>query len=244
MRVKWENGGHSETRSLKLGGNTIVYPLRQFTASIPLGHFFKRYRRYFAGLPFAAERAITRFADGLHRRARRFQIFARIEFVRIFTKETPDRRRARQPQIRVDIHFTHAMPNALLNLFHGYAIGLLNFDAPCDVPIAIASASHCVFCTKSAAYSGSVSNCSRRIAPSAPWPSSLSPGIVSSEPRQPSSASTVTPIACAKPATCCVTSTLYTYEATVFPSSRSEPSIITLLKPLRIAVKHTAGDWP
>src|SRR5260363_182793 len=72
----------------------------------------------------------------------------------------------------------------------------------------------------------------------------LSPRIVSSEPRQPSSASTVTPIACAKPATCCVTSTLYTYEATVFPSSRSEPSIITLLKPLRIAVKHTAGDWP
>src|SRR5260363_200171 len=120
MRVKWENGGHSETRSLKLGGNTLVYPLRQFTASIPLGHFFKRYRRYFAGLPFA---------DGLHRRARRFQIFARIEFVRIFTKETPDRRRARQPQIRVDIHFTHAMPNALLNLFHGYAIGLLNFAA-------------------------------------------------------------------------------------------------------------------
>jgi len=38
---------------------------------------------------------------------------------------------------------------------------LVNLYAPCDVPIAIASASHWVFFTKSAACSTSVSNCSR-----------------------------------------------------------------------------------
>ncbi len=66
-----------------------------------------------------------------------------------------------------------------------------NLYAPCDVPIAMASASSCVRFTKWAAWSGSVSSISRVITPSAPWPSSLSPIIVSSEPRQPSSPSTV-----------------------------------------------------
>src|SRR5471032_1935249 len=62
--------------------------------------------------------------------------------------------------------------------------------------MAIASASHWVRCTKSAACATSVSNCSRVMVPSAPWPSSLSPFMVSSEPSTPSSASTVTPMAC------------------------------------------------
>ena len=74
--------------------------------------------------------------------------------------------------------------------------------------MAIASASSCVFLTKSAAWSGSVSSISRVIVASVPWPSSLSPFIVSSEPRQPSSPSTVTPIACAISTTLRVTSTL------------------------------------
>ena len=89
-------------------------------------------------------------------------------------------------------------------------VGLrVNLYAPCDVPMAMASASSCVALTKSAAWSGSVSSISRVIVPSAPWPSSLSPFIVSSEPRQPSSPSTVTPIACAMPTTFFVTSMLY-----------------------------------
>ncbi len=120
----------------------------------------------------------------------------------------------------------------------------VNLYAPCDVPIAIASASHCVSVTKSAACSTSVSSCSRVIVPSAPWPSSLSPFIVSNEPSTPSSASTVTPIECAISMTLRDTSTLYSYDATDLPSASSEPSIITLVKPLRIAAMHTAGDCP
>ena len=89
-------------------------------------------------------------------------------------------------------------------------VGLrVNLYAPCEVPIAMASASSCVALTKSAAWSGSVSSISRVIVPSAPCPSSLSPIIVSSEPRQPSSPSTVTPIACAVATTFRVTSMLY-----------------------------------
>ena len=112
------------------------------------------------------------------------------------------------------------------------------------MPIAIASASHCVFLTKSAAWSGSVSSCSRVIVPSAPWPSSLSPRIVSSDPSTPSSASTVTPIECAKSTTLREVSTLYSYEDGDLPSSISEPSIITLENPERIAPMQTAGDCP
>ena len=63
--------------------------------------------------------------------------------------------------------------------------------------MAMANASSWVRLTKSAACSGSVSNWSRVIVASVPWPSSLSPFMVSSEPRQPSSPSTVTPTLCA-----------------------------------------------
>ena len=52
------------------------------------------------------------------------------------------------------------------------------------------------------------------------------------------------PMAWAIRVTSRVTSTLYSYSATVLPSACSEPSIITLEKPARIAVRHTAGDWP
>ena len=110
--------------------------------------------------------------------------------------------------------------------------------------MAIASASHCVLATKSAAWATSVSSCSRVMVPSAPWPSSLSPFMVSSEPSTPSSASTVTPIECANFTTSFDTSTLYSYEATLLPSASSEPSIITEVKPERIAAMQTAGDWP
>ncbi|CFN71721.1 Uncharacterised protein [Bordetella pertussis] len=72
----------------------------------------------------------------------------------------------------------------------------------------MASASSWVRRTKSAACSGSVSSCSMVSLPSAPWPSSLSPCMVSSEPRQPSSPSTVTPSLWAMSTTFLVTSTL------------------------------------
>ena len=65
--------------------------------------------------------------------------------------------------------------------------------------------------------------------------------MVSKEPRTPSSASTVTPMEWEKSTTWREVATLYSYEEGVLPSSSSEPSIITLEKPERIAAMHTAG---
>src|SRR5256885_4448699 len=67
---------------------------------------------------------------------------------------------------------------------------------------------------------------------------------VSSEPRQPSSPSTVAPSLWAISTTLRVTSTLYSKEEGVLPSSISEPSIITEPKPRFSAPWQMAGEVP
>src|SRR5262249_22821531 len=73
-----------------------------------------------------------------------------------------------------------------------------------------------------------------RVAPRA-CPSSMPPMV-------PSSASTDTPRGWAISTTWRVTRTLYSKSAGVLPSSRSEPCIITDVKPSSIALWHRAGE--
>ena len=63
-------------------------------------------------------------------------------------------------------------------------------------------------------------------------------------PSVPSSPSTVTPLACAASTTSRVTATLYSNDDGVLPSSSSDPSIITLVKPRSIADLHVSGPLP
>ena len=63
-------------------------------------------------------------------------------------------------------------------------------------------------------------------------------------PRQPISPSTVTPLACASSTTSRVTSTLYSKLEGVLPSSISEPSIMTLVKPMSMALLQVSTLLP
>ncbi|KAF5293956.1 hypothetical protein FQR65_LT20045 [Abscondita terminalis] len=91
-----------------------------------------------------------------------------------------------QADVGVDVDLAHAVLDGFLDFLDGHA-------APWLVPMAMASASSWVLRTsrrlvRSAAAWSNGPACRRP-----PWPSSLSPCMVSSEPRQPSSPSTVTP---------------------------------------------------
>ena len=70
-----------------------------------------------------------------------------------------------------------------------------------------------------------------------PTPSSMPPSV-------PSSPSTVTPLAWAASTTSRVTATLYSNDDGVLPSSSSEPSIITLVKPRSMADLQVSGLLP
>src|SRR5215217_7825218 len=98
--------------------------------------------------------------------------------------------------------------------------------------MATARASTPVRSTNSTAWSGSV-----RFTSPEPTSSSMPPSV-------PSSPSTVTPDACAISTTSRVTPTLYSKSAGVLPSSISEPSIMTLVKPRSMALLQVSGELP
>ena len=90
---------------------------------VPLGHLVERYGRIVARVPGLAELRHAQRHDLLHRVAGGLQVAAWIELFGLFRKDFADSARDGQPVVGVHVDLAHAVLNAELDFFDGYAPG-------------------------------------------------------------------------------------------------------------------------
>src|SRR5262245_19921046 len=82
-------------------------------------HLVKGKHRVVARVAGGAEQREPVDADLLLRLARRLEERARVELGRVRVERFAQRRRDREPTVRVDVHLAHAVADALLDLLDG-----------------------------------------------------------------------------------------------------------------------------
>src|SRR5690242_18106027 len=103
--------------------------LRELAAGVALRDGGQRLRRDARGLAFAAELQIPLPADALRGLARRLEVVARVELVRVLREVLADRARHREPDVGVDVDLAHAVLDRFLDLLDRHAVRLLHLAA-------------------------------------------------------------------------------------------------------------------
>lgn len=103
--------------------------LVQFAFGVAGGHFFEGNRFDFVCLSFAAEGEVAVEADLFHGFDGFAQVFARVEFGRVFCHEAADGAGGGEAQVGVDVDFAYAVFDAFDDFFHRHAVGFADVAA-------------------------------------------------------------------------------------------------------------------
>ena len=101
----------------------------QLAFGVAVCHFLKGNGFDFACLTFATECEVAVETDLFHGFDGFAQVFARVEFGRVFCHEAADGAGGGEAQVGVDIDFAHAVFDAFDDFFNRYAVGFTDFAA-------------------------------------------------------------------------------------------------------------------